>query len=253
VPSLALTILRQLEDGCNASSQTQRLNIQSSVDVITYLLNEKRNDIARLENKHEIKITLLPNPYMQFPNFTVTKQKGDKKQQHKSYQGISKPQYNLAENGLTNTVEEPAIDMNRPATRVPEKKQLSLFEKIKKALFGTKKKKTNKKRPNQNNQSRNRNRNRNRNKNRNKNQNKGQDNNQNKPQNKNQKPQNKPQNKNQKPQNKPQEKAAEKAKSNPQNKAQQKPKSEAKPKPQDKAQQKPKSEAKPKPQTEDVA
>ncbi|HAE04912.1 MAG TPA: ribonuclease, partial [Gammaproteobacteria bacterium] len=158
VPSLALTVLRQLEDGCNASSQTQRITIQSSVDVITYLLNEKRSDITRLENKHEIKITLLPNPYMQFPNFNITKQKGDKKQQHKSYQGISKPQYNLSENGLTNTTEDPAIDMNRPATRVPEKKQLSLLEKIKKALFGAKKKKPNKKRPSQNNQNRNRNR-----------------------------------------------------------------------------------------------
>jgi len=36
---------------------------------------KKRSDIARLENKHEIKITLLPNPYMQFPNFNITKQK----------------------------------------------------------------------------------------------------------------------------------------------------------------------------------
>ncbi|MBT4669205.1 MAG: Rne/Rng family ribonuclease, partial [Candidatus Ruthia sp.] len=85
VPSLALTILRQLEDGCNASNQTQRLTIQSSIDVITYLLNEKRSDITRLENKHGIKITLLPNPYMQFPNFNINKQKGDKKSQHKSY------------------------------------------------------------------------------------------------------------------------------------------------------------------------
>jgi ribonuclease E len=234
VPSLALTILRQLEDGCNASNQTQRLNIQSSVDVITYLLNEKRNDISRLENKHEIKITLLPNPYMQFPNFTITKQKGDKKQQHKSYQGISKPQYNLAENGLTNTVEVPAIDMNRPATRVPEKKQLSLIEKIMKALFGTKKKKVKKKRPDQNNQNRNRNRNRNRNKSRNKNQNKPQGQ---KPQNKNQnKPQGqKPQNKNQ---NKPQD-----------------PKPKADPKPQNKNQNKPqdpKPKADPKPKTENV-
>jgi len=178
VPTLSLTILRQLEDGCNASKQTERLTIQSSVDVITYLLNEKRQDIARLENKHEIKITLLPNPYMQFPNFTINKQKGDKKSQHRSYQGISKPQYNIAENGLTSKAEEPAINVNRPSSRIPEK-EMSLFEKIKSALFGTKKAKPNKQRTNQNN--RNRNRNKNRNRNRNRNQNKGQ--------NKNQKPQ----------------------------------------------------------------
>ncbi len=168
VPSLALNILRQLEDGCNASKQTQRLTIQSSVDVITYLLNEKRNDIALLENKHKIQIALLPNPYMQFPNFSINKQKGDKKSQHKSYQGISKPQYNLAENGLSQFSEEPVINVNRPNTRMP-KIELSLIQKIKKALFGNNKKKTN----NKNN--RNRNRNRTRNRNRNRNQNKAKD------------------------------------------------------------------------------
>ena len=168
VPSLALNILRQLEDGCNASKQTQRLTIQSSVDVITYLLNEKRNDIAILENKHKIQIALLPNPYMQFPNFSINKQKGDKKSQHKSYQGISKPQYNLAENGLSQFSEEPVINVNRPNTRMP-KIELSLIQKIKKALFGNNKKKSN----NKNN--RNRNRNRTRNRNRNRNQNKAKD------------------------------------------------------------------------------
>ncbi len=168
IPTLALTILRQLEDGCNAAKQTTHLTIQSSVEVITYILNEKRQNIIKLENKHDIKITLLPNPYMQFPHFTINKQKGDKKSRHKSYQGISKPQHVLAENGLSDQAEIPVINANRPSTRVPEKKT-SLFEKIKNALFGKRKKQPNKHRTNPNN--RNRNRNRNRNKQQNKTQN----------------------------------------------------------------------------------
>ncbi len=164
IPTLALTILRQLEDGCNAAKQTARLTIQSSVEVITYILNEKRQEVTELENKHGIKITLLPNPYMQFPNFTINKQKGDKKSQHKSYQGISKPQHVLAENGLSDQTEIPAINVNRPSTRAPEKK-ISLFEKIKNALFGHKNKQLNKHRTNTNNRNRNRSRNRNNNQN----------------------------------------------------------------------------------------
>ncbi|BBB23579.1 ribonuclease E [Isorropodon fossajaponicum endosymbiont JTNG4] len=164
IPTLALTILRQLEDGCNAAKQTARLTIQSSVEVITYILNEKRQEVTKLEDKHGIKITLLPNPYMPFPNFTINKQKGDKKSQHKSYQGISKPQHVLAENGLSNQAEIPAINVNRPSTRVPEK-QISLFEKIKNALLGKKKKQPNKHRTNPNNRNRNRSRNRNNNQN----------------------------------------------------------------------------------------
>mgnify|MGYP001590002549 CR=1 FL=1 len=176
IPTLALNILRQLEDGCNASNQTSRLTIQSSVEVITYILNEKRQDIARLEAKHSIKITLLPNPYMQFPNFTINKQKGNKKSQHKSYQGISKPQQTLAENGLADESEIPAINMNRPKTRVPETavkevQKPSLFARIKAALFGKKKKKPNKRNNSSSNKNRNRNRNRNRNKNKAANQN----------------------------------------------------------------------------------
>jgi len=197
VPSLSLSILRQLEDGCNAS-QTQKLTIQSSVDVITYLLNEKRADIGRLEDKHEIKITLLPNPYMQFPNFNINKQKGDKKSHHKSYQGISKPQQNIAENGLSNTKEAAAINTNHPTTRVPNQKKttfsLSFWGKIK-SIFDSNKKK-NKPNKKHNNKKNNRNRNKSRNKN-NRNQNKTQNDQQNKQQNKqNNKQQNKPQNQN---------------------------------------------------------
>ncbi len=187
VPSLALTILRQLEDGCNASNQTQRLTIQSSVDVATYLLNEKRDEVTQLENKHGIKITLLPNPYMQFPNFSINKQKGEKKSQHKSYQGASKPPYNLAENGLSNPVEEPMINVNRPDTRVPKKKR-SLIEKIKQTFLSNKKKQASNKYSKQNNRNQNRNQNRNRNRNRNQNNSQG-----NKP--RNPKPRNRAQNK----------------------------------------------------------
>ena len=175
IPTLALSILRQLEDGCNASNQTSRITIQSSVEVITYILNEKRQDIAKLEAKHGVKITLLPNPYMQFPNFSINKQKGSKKSQHKSYQGISKPQQTLAENGLADESEIPEINMNRPKTRVPERvkevQKPSLFARIKAAIFGKNKNKPNKKKANSNNKNRNRNRNRNRNKNKPTNQN----------------------------------------------------------------------------------
>lgn len=153
IPSLALSILRKIEDGCSAINQIQKLTIQSSVDVITYLLNEKRDNLGKLESKHEIKITLLPNPYMQFPNFTINKQKGNKRSRHKSYQGISKPQQNLAENGLNSISEEAVINMNRPKTCAPIKKQFlfSFIEMFKKILGNDKKKKIRKKHSNTNN------------------------------------------------------------------------------------------------------
>ena len=78
IPSLSLRIIRQLEDNLNSNKNGDDITIQSSVEVITYLLNEKRQNIIEMEDKHNIKITLLPNQYMHFPHFTMNKQKGDK-------------------------------------------------------------------------------------------------------------------------------------------------------------------------------
>ena len=77
IPSLSLRIIRQLEDNLNSNKNGDDITIQSSVEVITYLLNEKRQNIIEMEDKHNIKITLLPNQYMHFPHFTMNKQKGD--------------------------------------------------------------------------------------------------------------------------------------------------------------------------------
>ncbi|SMN12126.1 Ribonuclease E [uncultured Candidatus Thioglobus sp.] len=272
IPSLALSILRQLEDGCNASNQTQRLTIQSSVDVVTYLLNEKREDIGRLENKHKVKITLLPNPYIQFPNFSINKQQGEKKSQHKSYQGISKPQHNLAENGLSEVKEVAAVNIDHPQTRIPEKKKTSeksSFVEWLKGLFDIGKKKKANKRLNNNRNRNNRNRNRSRNRGAQKQQNnkqnvqKQQSNNQNK-QNA-QKQQNNNQNKQQKQNKRPQSKQQNKPKPQENTKTRDnedntkpKPRSEVKPqatpktevKTTPKAEKKPVSKPKPKPKTE---
>ncbi|SMN14266.1 Ribonuclease E [uncultured Candidatus Thioglobus sp.] len=238
IPNLALNILRQLEDGCNASKQTQRLTIQSSVDVITYLLNEKRDDIGRLENKHEVKITLLPNPYMQFPNFNINKQTGTKNSHHKSYQGISKPQHNLAENGLENNTEIAAINTSHPTTRKPNQKQSksspSFWGGIKSALgLGEKEDQPNKKQANKN-----KNRNKNKNQNRNRSRNRSQ-NNQGNQGNQNNKAQNKQR-------QKPKQNSQDRSKSQnntQQNKPQEQPKN-APPKPQAQSKEKPQSKAK---------
>ena len=166
IPSLALTMLRKMEDGCNAAKhQTSRITVQSSVEVITYLLNEKRSNIDTLENKHGVRITLLPNPHMLFPNYTLTKQKEEKKSHHKSYQGISKSQQNLADNGLDVIEERPAISGNRPKSKIPEK-EVSFFTKLSKLLF-SENNTDSAPSPSSNNDNRNRNSNRNRNRNRN--------------------------------------------------------------------------------------
>ena len=153
IPTLALSIIRQLEDTCNSSKKTGGFSVQSTVEVVTYLLNEKRQYILDMEAKHGVRITLLPNQYLHFPAFNITKQKELERSKHKSYQGVSKPQNSL-DLGLTEKPTKPVITTNHPATKKPERK-ISLFTK----LFGSKEKtKTKKLQGRQQNRNRNQNR-----------------------------------------------------------------------------------------------
>ncbi len=183
IPTLALSIVRQLEDKCNSDKNLNDFTVQSSIEVITYILNEKRQHIQAIENKHNIKVTLLPNQYMEFPSYTINKQKGQKRTHHRSYQGISKPQFNPNQAGLVEQPDLPAITSNHPTTKKPEKK-VSLFSKFLESLTVSSPEEEQKK-PRQSNRNRNQNRNRNRNRNRNQNQNRNRNQNQNRNRNQN--------------------------------------------------------------------
>ena len=168
IPSLALRIIRQLEDNLNSNKTNGDITIQSSVEVITYLLNEKRQYINNMEEKHQIKITLLPNQYMHFPHYTVNKQKGNKSSHHKSFQAISRPQENPNVINYIDKPDIPAISTNQPSTKMPEKK-VSFMSKLAE-IFSSEKKvaqKPKNARPQNRNRSRNQTRNKSRNQTRN--------------------------------------------------------------------------------------
>ena len=172
IPSLALRIIRQLEDNLNSNKTNGDITIQSSVEVITYLLNEKRQHINNMEEKHQIKITLLPNQYMHFPHYTVNKQKGNKSSHHKSFQAISRPQENPNVINYIDKPDIPAISTNQPSTKMPEKK-VSFMSKLAE-IFSSEKKvaqKPKNARPQNRNRSRNQTRNQSRNQSRNQNKN----------------------------------------------------------------------------------
>ena len=172
IPSLALRIIRQLEDNLNSNKTNGDITIQSSVEVITYLLNEKRQHINNMEEKHQIKITLLPNQYMHFPHYTVNKQKGNKSSHHKSFQAISRPQENPNVINYIDKPDIPAISTNQPSTKMPEKK-ISFMSKLAE-IFSSEKKvaqKPKNARPQNRNRSRNQTRNQSRNQTRNQNKN----------------------------------------------------------------------------------
>jgi ribonuclease E len=64
--SSALHILRILEEEA-MKENTGALHCQMPVDVATFLLNEKRSDIAKIELRHKVNLVLIPNIHLETP------------------------------------------------------------------------------------------------------------------------------------------------------------------------------------------
>ncbi|HLS98945.1 MAG TPA: ribonuclease E [Porticoccaceae bacterium] len=68
--SLALSILRLVEDEAQKESSAEVRAI-TPVEVATYLLNEKRAEIADIERRNKLRVLVLPNPNMETPHYEV--------------------------------------------------------------------------------------------------------------------------------------------------------------------------------------
>lgn len=69
VESLGLSILRLLEEASKDS--TAQLVVQLPVSVATFMLNEKRQEVSAIEQRGDVRITLVPNPHMETPHYEI--------------------------------------------------------------------------------------------------------------------------------------------------------------------------------------
>ena len=74
--SSALHILRILQEEAMKES-TAAVHAQVPVDVATYLLNEKRADIAKLEARLRVSIVLIPNRHLETPHYSIERLRHD--------------------------------------------------------------------------------------------------------------------------------------------------------------------------------
>ena len=90
--STALHILRILQEEA-MKENTAAIHVQVPVDVATYLLNEKRNEIHVVEQRLKINCLLIPNIHLQTPNYNITRLRHDELNQN----DVIAPSYTLAE------------------------------------------------------------------------------------------------------------------------------------------------------------
>lgn len=74
--SSALHVLRLLQEEAMKEG-TASLHAQVPVDVATFLLNEKRNDIAKLESRLKVNLVLIPNKNLETPHHHIERLRHD--------------------------------------------------------------------------------------------------------------------------------------------------------------------------------
>lgn len=155
VESLALSILRLLEEEA-MKENTRRVTVQLPVDVATFLLNEKRNQLTKIEDRHEMHVLIVPNESLVTPQYTIERTRTCE-------EGVNCPSYEVKEMALpeehqkTEPVkaivkEEPAVknvqqaalppssaaprSQNVPTEMTDKEKKPSLLSRMWSALFG---------------------------------------------------------------------------------------------------------------------
>jgi ribonuclease E len=89
--SAALHIMRILEEEA-MKDNTGALHTQVPVDVATFLLNEKRDDIAKLELRHKVNLLIIPNRNLETPAHEIVRLRHDQLNQDE----VALPSYRMA-------------------------------------------------------------------------------------------------------------------------------------------------------------
>jgi ribonuclease E len=96
--SSALHILRIIQEEA-MKENSAAIRVQVPVDVATFLLNEKRTDIHRIESRLKVDVTLIPNPHLETPHYEVIRLRPDDlagETPQASYKLVTKPEEQAA-------------------------------------------------------------------------------------------------------------------------------------------------------------
>ncbi len=122
--SLALSILRVIEEEA-MKEKTGKILAKLPLDVATFLLNEKRENVHDIEQRCNVQVILVPVPDMTASAYQIERVRDD----DDAHESRKQPSYEIAEttsalpdfveNGRRASVEEPAVGRIQPPAPVP--------------------------------------------------------------------------------------------------------------------------------------
>ena len=146
IESLALAVLRILEEE-SIKEGTAKVIAQLPVDAATFLLNEKRQAIADIENRHDVDIVLVPTPTLETPQYLIQRvrvsEAANKEYTQASYNLLPENKDEIVQEIMEQKkrrAEEPAIKQIIPEKPVPVSdrtvKSKGLISRLFGSLFG---------------------------------------------------------------------------------------------------------------------
>jgi len=123
IESLALGVLRLIEEEA-LKDKTSTITAKLPVDVTSFLLNEKRSNIGEIEERHHVRIIIIPDPNLETPHFNVERTRDEGKEV------VNRPSYELIPQQETEAnlhkpapiaAEQPAVKSISATSFVPQR------------------------------------------------------------------------------------------------------------------------------------
>ncbi|OBS10908.1 ribonuclease E [Acidihalobacter prosperus] len=109
VESLALAVIRLMEEEA-IKDKTSQLLTKVPVEVGTFLLNEKRSTLTDIEQRHQVRIVVVPTPSLETPHFELERIRDDGKTKDGDSEAATQHSYKLID-----TPPEPSVQATAKA------------------------------------------------------------------------------------------------------------------------------------------
>lgn len=137
IQSHSLSIIRLIEEEA-LKEKIAEIQVQLPVDMATFIMNEKRDFIYNIEKRHNVHVIIISNPYLQSPQYQISRFKEDNlsKQKKPSYELIQQPELHITEVNKSIAADQPIVKLFDDAY-IQSPKKPGLLQRILSKLSGT--------------------------------------------------------------------------------------------------------------------
>lgn len=120
IESLGILVLRLIHEE-TIKEKTAAVKVETPLDVLTYLVNEKRSALLELENKWGGHVVLVPNPNLETPFFHIERIRDDQQNEigNSSYSAIQAIEVKSTETKVNGNKTVPTVSRVHPSAVAP--------------------------------------------------------------------------------------------------------------------------------------